>query len=357
MFDTHFNQNKADSFAEKLIGILNDGALALMISVGHRTGLFDVMQKLAPSTPAQIATFARLNERYVREWLDAMVTGRIVDFNPENKTYRLPAEHAVSLTRTAAPNNMAVSIQWIPLLASVEDEIVERFRTGGGVPYSSYKRFHEVMAEESDQTTLSRLNDAILPLVEGLKEKLEAGIDVMEVGCGSGRALNLLAKTYPNSRFTGYDLSSEGLFNACEEAERFGLNNVSYEIRDVTSLNARAQYDLVLAFDAVHDQAAPAVVLKNIADTLRADATFLMQEIGGSSHVHHNLEHPIAPFLYTISCLHCMTVSLSAGGQGLGAMWGEETARAMLKDAGFDKIEVHKLPHDFINYYYVIRKD
>jgi hypothetical protein len=208
------DQVKAEQFAERLLDTLNGGAIALMTSIGHRTGLFDVMAGLPPSTSEQIASAADLNERYVREWLGAMVVGRVVEYDPEDGTYRLPSEHAAFLTRAASPNNMAAIAQYIPLMGSVEDGIVESFEHGGGLPYSAFPRFHEVMAEDSGQTVLPALTDHILPLVPGLTERLEEGIDVLDVGCGSGRALNLMARTFPNSRFVGYDFSEEAITRA-----------------------------------------------------------------------------------------------------------------------------------------------
>src|SRR5215203_5123756 len=214
---TDLDQAKAEAFAKRMVGVLNEGAIALMTSIGHRTGLFDVMAGLPPSTSEQIASAADLNERYVREWLAAMVVGRIVEHNPEGPeggTYRLPQEHAAFLTRAAAPDNIAVTAQFIPLMGSVEDGIVESFKNGGGLPYSAFPRFHEVMAEDSGQTVLPVLTDHILPLVPGLTERLKDGIDVLDVGCGSGRALNLMAHTFPNSRLVGYDLSEEAIARA-----------------------------------------------------------------------------------------------------------------------------------------------
>jgi hypothetical protein len=172
---------------------------------------------------------------------------------------RPPAEHARWLTRAATPDNIAVTAQWIPLLGSVEDGIVESFREGGGVPYSAYPRFHEVMAEESAQTVVAALTGSILPLVPGLTERLEAGIDVLDLGCGSGRALTLMARTYPNSRFTGYDISEEGIARAREGAQ--GLDNVRFEVKDVAELGEEDSYDLITTFDVIHDQARPAAVL------------------------------------------------------------------------------------------------
>ncbi len=350
------DQARAEEFAERMVGVLNEGAIALMTSIGHRTGLFDAMAGLPPSTSDQIASAANLNERYVREWLGAMVVGGIVEHDPEEGTYQLPREHAAFLTRSASPDNIAAFAQYIPLLGSVEDGIVESFRHGGGVPYSAFPRFHEVMAEDSGQTVLPALKDHILPLVPGLVERLEKGIDVLDVGCGSGRALNLMARTFPNSRFVGYDLSEEAIARARVEAQEHGTTNARFEVKDAATLDEEARYDLITTFDAVHDQADPAAVLKGIAEALREDGVYLMQDIAGSSHHHNNLEHPIGPFLYTISCMHCMTVSLAQGGAGLGAMWGEEKAKQMLEEAGFKEVEIEQLPHDFQNYYYIATK-
>ena len=356
MTTQQFDQAKAEEFAERFVDILNSGAIVLMTSIGHRTGLFDAMAGLPPSSSEHIANAANLNERYVREWLGAMVVGRIVEHDPENETYHLPQEHASFLTRAAVPENMAAVAQWIPLLGSVEDGIVESFEHGGGVPYSAFTRFHEVMAEESGQTVVSALTDHILPLVPGLTERLERGIDVLDVGCGSGRALNLLARKFPNSRFVGYDFSEEAVARARVEAEEHANNNVRFEVKDVAEISEESSYDLITTFDAVHDQADPAAVLKGIAGALKDDGIYLMQDIAGSSHHHGDMDHPIGPLLYTVSTMHCMTVSLAQGGEGLGAMWGEEKAKEMLEEAGFKEVEVEQLPHDFQNNYYIVKK-
>ena len=357
MNTNQLDQSKADAFADRMLNILNEGALALMSSIGHRTRLFDVMSDLPPSTSEQIANAAELNERYVREWLGAMVAGRVVDYDPEIKTYHLPPEHATFLIRTAAPDNMAVFAQYIPLLGTVEDQIIECFKKGGGIPYSAFGRFHEVMAEDSGQTVVAALMDSILPLVPGLIEDLENGIEVLDVGCGSGRALNLMAKSFPASRFTGYDFSEEAIVTGQTAAQKQGLTNLRFEVIDVTSLEITDHFQLITAFDAIHDQVYPDRVLKGIADALNPDGTFLMQDIAASSQVHKNIDHPVGPLLYSISVMHCMTVSLAGNGAGLGTMWGEEKAREMLQEAGFTKVSVQKLPHDFQNAFYIIQKN
>jgi SAM-dependent methyltransferase len=351
-----FDEARAEAFAERFVAGLSEASLMLMFSVGHRTGLFDAMDGLGWSTSARIADVAGLDERYVREWLGAMVTGKVVDYRPGDATYRLPAEHARWLTRRASPENLAVTSQWISVLGCVESPIVEVFKAGGGLGYECFHRFHETMAEESSQTVVAALREHILPLAEGLADRLESGIRVLDVGCGSGRAACRLAEAFANSEFTGYDLCQDAIEAANALAKEQGLTNVRFEVRDITHLDEPESYDLVTAFDVVHDQKDPESVLVNIHSVLKPGGIFLMQDIAGSSYLEKNLDHPIGPFGYTVSTMHCMTVSLAQGGAGLGTMWGEELAEQMLTAAGFTGIVKHKLDHDFINVYFVMVK-
>ncbi|MEW8461571.1 MAG: class I SAM-dependent methyltransferase [Candidatus Thiodiazotropha endolucinida] len=348
--------DQAAIFAEELLQILNHGAIALMISIGHRTGLFDTMARIPPSDSQGIAESAGLNERYVREWLGAMVTAAIVIYDADSGCYTLPPAHAGLLTRDASPDNVAVFAQYIPLLGQVEEEVIDCFYNGGGVPYERYTRFHEVMAEDSGQTVVSALFEHILPLIDGHLSRLERGIDVLDVGCGRGQALLQLARAFPKSRFTGYDFSQEAIEWARKEADRQGLNNLLFEVKDVATLDEQGAYDWIVTFDAIHDQKSPDRVLSAIHGALRDDGIYLMQDIKGSSHLHNNLEHPIGPLLYTLSTMHCMTVSLAQDGAGLGTVWGRELALKMLNEAGFNDVVVKELDHDFQNYFYIIRK-
>jgi 2-polyprenyl-3-methyl-5-hydroxy-6-metoxy-1,4-benzoquinol methylase len=354
-----FDPAKADAFAGRLLTALNNGALCLMVSVGHRTKLFDTLRGLPPATSDEIASAAGLNERYVREWLGAMVTGGVIDVDPATNRYSLPAEHAAFLTRSAAADNMAAFSQYIALLGSVEDDIVECFRTGGGVPYERYPRFHAVMAEDSGQSVLSSLESHILPLVPGLTDRLSTGMRVLDVGCGRGLIIIRLAELYPDSTFVGIDLSTEATGFARSTAAAKGLQNVTFVTADLSNFDEHAEpeaFDFVTTFDAVHDQARPLRVLQGIHRTVKPDGVYLMQDIKGSSHIHGNITHPLGTFLYTVSCMHCMTVSLAQGGEGLGAMWGEEKARDYLHQAGFRSVEKHELTHDIQNNWYVVRK-
>jgi 2-polyprenyl-3-methyl-5-hydroxy-6-metoxy-1,4-benzoquinol methylase len=358
MSQTTHDAERAEAFAGRMLDMLNSAALMVMVSVGHRTGLLDAMGTHGAGTSRELADAAGLDERYVREWLGAMTAGRVVELDPASGRYSLPAEHAAWLTRASSPDNLAVEAQWITSLSTVEDDIVECFRSGGGVPYERYPRFHEVMAEESAQTVLSVLFSHILPLVPGMTGRLEDGTSLLDLGCGRGRALLMLAERFPASTFRGYDLSTDAITFASEQARERGLENVSFEPRDLSSFDVDAEseaFAFVTTFDAVHDQARPLALLKGIRRTLEPEGVYLMQDIQGSSHHHENVDHPGGPLLYMISCMHCMTVSLAQGGDGLGAMWGEQKARELLAEAGFTSVDVHLLEHDPFNAYFVVR--
>ena len=343
-------------FAERMTRMLNEAALALMVSVGHRTGLFDVMAAMPAATSAEIAAGAALDERYVREWLAVMTTGGIVDHDGAAGSFSLPAGRAAWLTRAAGPGNLAIQAQYIGLLALVEDQIVDCFRTGGGVPYSAFPKFQALTAEDSGAVHDATLIDVTLPLAPGLVDRLRNGIDVADVGCGSGHAINLMAEAFPRSRFVGFDISDTGLAAATAEASRKALTNVRFEKRDAARLGETARYDLITTFDSVHDQEGPDLVLAGIAQALRPAGVYLCVDIAASSKLSDNLDHPLGPFMYTVSCMHCMTVSRAEGGMGLGAMWGEQKAREMLRDAGFTSVDAAHVDGDIVNTYFIATK-
>jgi len=352
---TPLDQSRLDEFGERFAGMLNDSMLMLMVSIGHRSGLFDAMADGTRMTSHELAERTGLNERYVREWLGAMVAGRIVERNPDEGTHRLPAEHAHSLCRTSPTANLAIFAQYLPVLASVEDQVLACFHDGGGVPYSAYRRFHDVMAEDSGQSIVPVIVDQVVPLVPGLHDRLSAGIDVLDIGCGRGLAMIELARAYPASRFVGYDLSAEAIETAQATARKARLSNIRFEVRDLTSWHEPGAFDWITALDAVHDQARPDLVLRAVRRALRPGGAFLMQDIDLSSEPCDNIDHPLGAMLYSISTMHCMTVSLAQGGLGLGTAWGIQLAEKMLRDAGFESIRVHRLEHDIQNAYFVMQ--
>ena len=224
------------------------------------------------------------------------------------------------------------------------------------MPYASFPDFQHLMGEESAAVVDSTLLQVTLPLVPGLVERLQAGLDVADVGCGSGHALNTMAQALPKSRFTGYDFSHEGIGVAQAEARQLGVTNSHFEVHDVSHLDIQNRYDFTTAFDSIHDQARPAEVLKAIENALRPEGVFLMLDIRASSKLEENMQYPLEPFLYIISCNHCMTILLSDHGAGLGTMWGEQVTSQMLREAGFSQVEVKHVKGDVTNSYYIASK-
>ena len=349
------DQSKAEAFGGRMMALLNDGFLGVLMSIGHQTGLFDSMAEMPAATCEQITNATELQERYVREWLGGMVVARVIDYDPAAKTYFLPREHAAFLTRTAGPNNLAFFTQYIRLISSVEGDVVRAFHEGGGVGYDKYPDFQRLQGEESAALYDTALVETILPLADGLTERLHAGIDVIDIGAGQGHAINVMAKAFPNSRFLGVDFSDEGMEAARAEAAEWNLSNAHFAVADIAA-GLPGEFDLVTAFDVVHDLAKPLVVLGNIARALRAGGVFLMMDMAASSHLEENLDHPIGPLLYGVSVMHCMTVSLAQGGEGLGTMWGEEVAQDYLKRSGFAKVKVQHLDDDPMHVFYIAQQ-
>lgn len=348
-----------EEFTERITAAIDGASLTLLLSIGHQTGLLDTMAGLAPATSAQIAEAAGLNERYVREWLAGMTTGRVVEYDPDTASYALPAQRAAVLTRAAGPDNLALVTLLVPVLAEVEQKIIGCFRAGGGLPYSEFPRFHALMAEQSGVVYDTALVDVVLPLVDGLVPRLRAGADVADFGCGSGHAINVMAQAFPASRFTGIDFSEQAIATGIREAAERGLANAAFESHNLADLDMASKkhaYDVITVFDAIHDQAQPARVLENIYRALRPGGVLLMADIKASSRLEENIGVPMSTYLYTTSLMHCMTVSLALDGAGLGTAWGTQLAVSMLGDAGFDDVRVAEIESDPINNYYIARK-
>jgi len=350
-----FDKARAKAFSRTMMSVLNGGALALMISLGHKTRLFDSMDGEPPRSVAEIAAAAGLNERYVREWLSAMACGGIVDYDDDAKTFVLPAEHAGLLTRRSGPLNLSTQCQYIALLGEVEDEVADAFRTGGGVPYDRFPRFQALMAESSGQRYDRTLIDQVVPILP-VADALAEGIDVADVGCGSGKAMRIFAEAFPDSRFVGFDISEDAIAAAQAEAAERGLDNLSFEVADAAALTDEERFDFVTTFDAIHDQARPQVVLAGIHRMLKPGGSYLCVEPKASSELADNIDDPMSALMYSISTMHCMTVSLAYDGEGLGTAWGHQTATQYLTAAGFTNIEITGVKDDRSNSYFISHK-
>jgi SAM-dependent methyltransferase len=337
------DRKRVQEFARKLFGHYTSGMLTMMVDIGYRTELFEAAAK-GPGTSQQIADRAGLNERYVREWLGAMATGGIMEYEAASQTFALPPEHAVCLTGTSS-RNLAANSQGLAMLGKRVAAVTACFKSGGGVPYSEFRPdFTEFMDASWRLLYDGLLIKGFLPVAKGLPERLAAGIRVADLGCGTGHAINLMAKEYPRSEFVGYDIATDAIDRARAEAQAMVLPNARFEVRDVTRLPSEATFDLITSFDAIHDQRDPAAVLRSAAAALAPDGIYFVVEPRASSNLEENIGNPFAPWTYGVSVLHCMTVSLAEAGAGLGTAWGEQTTRRFLVEAGFTSIEAVDAP-------------
>jgi SAM-dependent methyltransferase len=353
--DTEIDDQTVQAFAGHLFELFTGGMLTYLIDIGHRTGLFDAAAT-GGGTSLALAARAGLHERYVREWLGAMVTSGIVEYDATTATYHLPPEHAACLAG-AGPLNLAPLSQLNTHLAKHVDDVATAFRHGGGVPYAAFRpEFTGVMDALGRGFYDGLLVDAVVPLVPGLAERLAAGVRVADVACGSGHALVVLGQAFPASTFVGYDLDDEAIARARREAAGRALANVSFEVRDVATLPADPPFDAVFVFDAIHDQVDPAGVLRAIHAALVPGGVFVMKEPRVSSMLENNVGNPFAPLIYSISTLHCLTVSLAHDGAGLGTAFGEQVACQLLATAGFGEVAVHEAPGDPMDAVFVATK-
>lgn len=349
------DEERAAAFAERVLGFYTGGFLTYMIDLGLRTGLLEAAAQ-GTGTSDELAARAGVQERYTREWLGALVTAGVVDYDPTTREYTLPAEHAVCLTG-ATELNVAPMSRISSHLAAFVGPVADAFRHGGGVPYAAYRpEFTDVMDELGRAGYDALLVDAMVPLVSGLGDRLANGARVADIGCGTGHTTNLLAQAFPASRFLGCDLADDAIARATAEAREMGLANVAFQVRDVAAWRPEETFGVAFAFDAIHDQADPAGVLDRIYDALEPGGVLVMVDIRASSRLEDNLDNPFAPWLYSISTLHCLTVSLANDGAGLGTVWGEERALEMLSAAHFVDLEVHEVPGDPLDSLYVARK-
>ncbi|MGY1824540.1 class I SAM-dependent methyltransferase [Geodermatophilus sp. SYSU D00079] len=351
---TSLDDARIAAFGDKLVGAYVGGMVTLMVDLASRTGLLDALAA-GPGTSEEVASRAGLVERYVRECLGALVTAGIAEYDPATRQYSLPAEHALLLTGEGSLNMAPIS-RLVTSLAPHVPDVVQVSRTGGGVPYEAYRpEFTDVMDGISRGLVDGQLLDGILPLTGELPARLADGVRVTEIGCGTGHALTVMARAHPRSTFTGYDLAADAIDRARAEAAAWGLSNATFEVLDVATMPTEPPSTAVFAFDAVHDQADPAGVLSRVRAALEPGGWFVMMDIKAASALEDNVGNPLAPWLYAVSTLHCMTVSLARDGAGLGTVWGEQLARRMLDEAGFVDVAVHDVPDDPFDSVYVAR--
>jgi 2-polyprenyl-3-methyl-5-hydroxy-6-metoxy-1,4-benzoquinol methylase len=370
---TSLNARKVEAFGTRMLTLLNNGATTLMISVGHKTGLFETMAALPASTSDELAVASGLHERYVREWLAAMYVSGIVEISKasgEDKKeksggaanrYKLPAENAAFLTWGRGPENVAVLAQYISLLSAFEGKTVDCFRNGGGIPSAEFGDLKAVMAADSAQTIAASLVDWIVPMGgEQLVQDLQAGIDVLDIQCGTGMNLLTLAAQYPMSWFTGYDTDGANIQMAQKAAAKETLRNIRFKRCDILTTSELSSYDLITCFGSLVETGDPRGVLARAQAALRRGGTLLLQDVAASSDARANREHPAGPLMYTVSVMFTVPSSIAKTGndeKAMGTMWGNDSALRMIREVGLTCEGPKQLQDDHCNVFFFCTRD
>jgi SAM-dependent methyltransferase len=312
--------------------------------IGDRLGLFVALAEHGPVTSQRLADVTDTEERYVLEWLRALTAFGYVEHDPDAATWWLTPEQAAVLAQEDSPTLAVGTFQFaLPSLLHTE-ELIEAFREGGGIPYEN---LHPEIAPAIDRMHRGwfehQLTGSWIPAIADLDERLHGGISVLDVGCGLGRSTAALARAYPRSRITGIDPHAPSAEAAVEMTA--GLPNARIEQATLATLADRARtggetFDLVFAIDCIHDMPDPVGALRDARRVLAEDGLIVWSEPCGSSNPLQNRDDTLARVRAALSPYHCLTVSLAAGGAGLGTIIGEDGARRLADEAGFDSLEI-----------------
>jgi 2-polyprenyl-3-methyl-5-hydroxy-6-metoxy-1,4-benzoquinol methylase len=328
-----------------------------MIYLGDRLGLYQALNGAGPVTSEELARRTGLHERWIREWLHGQAAASLIDYKGEGR-FALSPETALVLADESSPFYLAGGFCAIPQQMAVLNLLPDSFKSGLGLTYDQMgpevNRGVERLLAPWFRT---QLVPSALPKLDGVVAKLQAGAKVADIGCGSGVALIEMATAFPRSKFHGYDIAKIALGRAAENATSAGVNNVTLHDASVDPLAGDASCDFITTFDCLHDMTRPDLVMLAIRKAIKLDGTWLIADVHGMPTFERNLkENPLAPFMYGISVLCCMSSSLSEpGGLGLGTLgFPEPVARKMTADAGFTRFATRDFENP-INAYYEVR--
>lgn len=340
MAQENFDRTRAAALARQ-VGTDFGAALTVALAfIGDRLGLFKLMAAGEPMTPAEIAARGGLNERYVREWAATMAAAGYLDYCSENGSFRMAPEQAMVLAREDNTYFTGGAFQYAVACFRQIGKLTDAFRKGGGVPFADFgPDIVEAIERLFHCGYEAWVADQWIPAIPALKAKLDAGADAAEVGCGAGQCIVPVARAFPNSRFTGFDVDAASLERARAKAAGAGVGDrLTFELTAAEKIPDADRFDLVMAFNCIHDMANPRGALSRIRRALKPEGILMWSEAEASDRLEDNLT-PIGRTMYGASTMHCMTVSLAQGGEGLGAVIGAGLARELSLEAGFTSFE------------------
>lgn len=343
---------KVESFLETFVGFASGATTLGLLAVADRSGLSAYLGEYPSGTIEEIAEGSDLEPRYVEEIMSGLAAAGVVEFDAGKAVFTLPAEHALFISSELSPYFMGGWLDMVPSVMAQIDGIARATVHGGGVGFEEYGNIVRGIDRGNGPSQRVFLISRWLAAVPGLLDRLEKGIRVADVGCGAGTAAVIMATAYPASQVTGFDVSGDSIAVARARADT--VENLTFEEYGAEEFPANPGFDLITAFDVVHDLVDPLAGLRNIRDALNPDGVFLMMEPNVSSNLEDNL-NPRGALLYGISTLHCMTQSLARDGAGLGAAWGRQAAEDLAREAGFTSFELLEKPTNSFSAFYLLR--
>jgi 2-polyprenyl-3-methyl-5-hydroxy-6-metoxy-1,4-benzoquinol methylase len=348
------DEARVEAFAGQVIGDFAGAMTTLLTAIGDKLGLFRELAANGPATSQELAARAAMDERYAREWLHALHAAGYLDHDAATGRFVLPAEHAPVFADEGGALFMCGGYQEFLGALGVVPQIVDAFRSGGGVPQSAYSDdFWTGLGRFTAGWHENLLVQQWIPAVPGLQARLESGCRLADVGCGQGLALIRLAQAFPASTFVGYDAFEGSLAGATEAAERAGVaDRVRFELLDATA-GLPETFDVITTFDVIHDAVDPAGLLTAIRGGLADDGDYLLLDINCADDPLENVG-PLAALFYGFSVTYCMTTSLAHGGEGLGTCGlPPAKARELCAQAGFSRFDLVPLENPFNNLFHV----
>ena len=337
----HIEPQVLDDFLGKVVADLAASYAGVLVSLGDKLGLYKAMRDAGPLTPAELAKRTSCHERYVREWLNAQAAGGYVRYDSATATYELPPAQAAVLADDESPVFFPPAWQVPASMWFDEHKTLQAFRSGQGVPWGDHDgRLFCGVAAFFRNGYRAHLVSTWLPSLDGVREKLEAGATVADVGCGHGHSTLFMAEAFPRSRFVGIDTHAESLRAARRHAEDAGLaDRVTFEQAGADDYRAR-NLDLICFFDCLHDLGHPDAAARHAREALAKDGTVMLVEPWADDRVENNL-HPVGRLYYSAStalcCAHAMSESPT---HVLGAQAGRARLEAILRDAGFGRVRL-----------------
>lgn len=332
------NEAKLEAFVGQVVSDLAASMSGVMTNIGHKLGLYRAMAGAGPMTPTQLAQKTNTHKRYVLEWLNNQAAGGYVTYDPIQRTYELPDEHAMVLANEASPVFMAPGFDSVSSVWLDEDKVVNAFQTGKGVGWHEHHPRLFCGCEAFYKTGYqTHLTTRWLSALEGVEEKLMAGAKVADVGCGHGASTIIMAKAYPKSSFFGFDYHDKSIEIARQRAEEAGVAaRVKFEVAKAKDFPG-SNYDLVCFMDCLHDLGDPIGAAKHAKQTLSENGTVLLVEPFAGDRLEDNL-NSVSRMFYAASTAICTPNSLSQEvGLGLGAQAGERKLAEIMSEAGFSR--------------------